>query len=185
VPTALGRYLETRSYTTGTIRATFAAVPQRRAVFAAKVIVLAVPTLVIGELLTFGSFAIGQALLAQKGVGVSLSDPAALRSAFGAGLYLALAALLGLGIGAVIRHTAGAISVFFGVMFAINPIVDLLPTSWRNNIMNYLPVNAGTQIFTTVSVKGSLTPWNGLAVFAVYTTAALVAGFLLIDVRDA
>jgi hypothetical protein len=182
VPTALGRYLETRSYTTGTIRATFAAVPQRRAVFAAKVIVLAVPTL-IGELLTFGSFAIGQALLAQKGVGVSLSDPAALRSAFGAGLYLALAALLGLGIGAVIRHTAGAISVFFGVMFAINPIVDLLPTSWRNNIMNYLPVNAGTQIFTTVSVKGSLTPWNGLAVFALY--AAALAGFLLIDVRDA
>jgi hypothetical protein len=172
-------------HTTGMIRATFAAVPQRRAVLAAKVIVVAVPTLVIGELLSFGSFAIGQALLAHKGVGVSLGDAAALRSAFGAGLFLALAALLGLGIGAIIRHTAGAISVFFAVVFAINPIVDLLPTSWRNDIINYLPVNAGTQIFTTVNVKGSLAPWNGLAVFALYAAAALLTGFLLIDIRDA
>jgi ABC-2 type transport system permease protein len=182
---AFGVMAISSEHTTGMIRATFAAVPQRRAVLAAKVIVVAVPTLVMGELLTFGSFVIGQALLAQKGVGVSLSDAAAVRSASGAGLYLALAALLGLGIGAVIRHTAGAISVFFGVMFALDPIVDLLPTSWRNDVINYLPVNAGTQIFTTVNVKGSLAPWNGLAVFALYAAAALLIGFLLIDIRDA
>jgi ABC-type polysaccharide/polyol phosphate export permease len=169
----------------GTIRATFAAVPQRRAVLAAKVLVVGVSTLVVGELLSFGSFAVGQALMAHKGVGVSLSDPGALRSAFGAGLFLALAGLLGLGIGAIIRNTAGAISLFFGVMFALDPIVDLLPTTWRNDLINYLPVNAGTQIFTTVNVKGSLAPWNGLAVFVLYPAVALLAGFLLIDVRDA
>ena len=122
-----------------------------------------------------------QTLLAQTGVGVSLSDATALGSAFGADLFLALAALLGLGIGGVIRHTA--LSVFFGVMFALNPIVDLVPTSWRNDIIDYLLVNAGTQIFTTVNVKGALAPWNGLALFALY--AAALAGFLLIDVRDA
>jgi ABC-type polysaccharide/polyol phosphate export permease len=100
-------------------------------------------------------------------------------------LFLALAGLLGLGIGAIIRNTAGAISLFFGVMFALDPIVDLLPTTWRNDLINYLPVNAGTQIFTTVNVKGSLAPWNGLAVFVLYPAVALLAGFLLIDVRDA
>jgi ABC-2 type transport system permease protein len=172
-------------HTTGMIRATFAAVPQRRAVLAAKVLVVGVLTLAIGELLSFSSFVVGQAVMSHKGIGVSLSDPGALRSAFGAGLFLALAALLGLGIGAIIRHTAGAISLFFGVMFALDPIVDLLPTSWRNDLINYLPVNAGTQIFTTVDVKGSLAPWNGLAVFALYAAVALLAGFLIIDVRDA
>jgi hypothetical protein len=60
-----------------------------------------------------------------------------------------------------------------------------VPTSWRNDIIDYLPVDAGTQIFTTVNVKGALAPWNGLAVFALYAAAALLAGFLHIDVRDA
>jgi len=172
-------------HTTGMIRATFAAVPQRRAVFAAKVLMVGVPTLLLGELLGFSSFTVGQALLAHKDIGVSLADPGALRSAFGSGLYLGLAALLGLGIGAIVRHTAGAISLYFAVMFALDPVVDLLPTSWRNDLINYLPVNAGTQIFTTVNVKGALAPWNGLVVFALYAVAALLAGFLLIDIRDA
>jgi ABC-2 type transport system permease protein len=172
-------------YGTGMIRATFAAVPQRRAVLAAKGVVLLTATLVVGEILSFLSFLVGQALLTSKHAGVSLADPGVLRAVVGAGLYLTVAAALGFGLGAAIRHTAGAISAFFGLVFASDAVVDLLPTSWRNDIIDYLPLNAGNQIFTIVRVKGGLSPWDGLGVFALYAVVALAIGFVLVDLRDA
>jgi ABC-2 type transport system permease protein len=182
---ALGVMMISSEYATRMIRATFAAVPQRRSLLAAKGIVLAGTTLALSEILSFASFGIGQALLSGKHAGVSLSDPGVLRAVTGCGLYLTLVALLGFGLGAMIRHTAGAISAFFGILFALNPIVDLLPTSWRNDIINYLPLNAGTQIFTIVNNKNALGPWTGLGVFAIYTAGALIFGMLVVNARDA
>ena len=182
---AVGVLTITSEYTTGMIRATFAAVPQRRAVLAAKALVVAGATFVLGELASFLSFGIGQALLAPKRAGVSLSDPGALRAVLGAGLYLTAVSLLGFGLGATIRHTAGALSAFFGILFAPTLIVDLLPTSWRNNVIDYMPANAGSQIITTLNPKNALTPWAGFGVFCVYAAAALLAGFALVRARDA
>jgi ABC-2 type transport system permease protein len=182
---ALGVLAISSEYATGMIRASLTAVPQRRSVLAAKAIVLATVTVVVGEILAFTSFGIGQALLHGKHAGASLGDPGVLRAVAGTGLYLTVSALLGFGLGAAIRHTAGAISALFGLVFATNAIIDLLPTSWRNDIINYLPLNAGSQILTIVQTKGGLAPWTGLGVYALYALAALVAGFLLIDARDA
>jgi ABC-2 type transport system permease protein len=182
---ALGVLAISSEYATGMIRATFAAVPQRRALLAAKALVLAASVLALGEVLAFASFGIGQALLSDKHVGVSLGDSGVLQAVFGTGLYVAVAALLGFGLGAAIRHTAGAISAFFGLMFAATAVVNLLPESWRNAIVDYLPLNAGGQILTTVRVKGGLAPWTGLGVFALYALAALVIGFLVVGARDA
>jgi hypothetical protein len=172
-------------YGTGMIRATFAAVPQRRTLLAAKATVLAVASFVIGELVSFASFGIGDAFLSGKQFGVSLADPGVLRAVFGGGLYLTAIVLLGFGVGAAIRNTAGALSTFFAILFAVNALIELLPTGLRNDLINYLPANAGSQIFTTVPTHGALSPWTGFGVLCLYGVAALVVGWAFVDRRDA
>jgi ABC-2 type transport system permease protein len=181
----LGVLAISSEYTTGMIRATFAAVPQRRAVLAAKALVLGTATLVVGELTSFLSFWICQTFLARKGVGVSITDPGSLRAVVGAGLYLVAVALLGFGLGATIRHTAGALSAFFGILFAPTAIIDLLPTSWRNELIDYMPANSGSQVFAVVHTEGALGPWTGLGVFCLYVAAASITGLVLVSMRDA
>lgn len=172
-------------YATGMIRATFGAVPQRLPVLAAKAIVLAAVTLVIGEVVTIASFLLCQAFLAHKHAGVSLADHGVLTAVLGAGLFLTAVGLLGVGLGATIRHTAGAISAFFGIVFALPAVVDLLPTNWRNDIIEYLPLNAASQILQTQHTHDALGPWQGLGVFCLYVLAALVAAAAVITSRDA
>jgi len=172
-------------YGTGMIRATLSAVPQRRAMLAAKGLVFAVVTLIIGEAMSFTAFGIGQAFLGHAHAGVSLSNSNALRATIGGGLYLTTVGLLGFGLGAAIRHTAGALSAFFGTLFALTVVTDLLPTSWRNDVINYLPANAGSQIITVIHTSGALAPWTGLGVLALYGVAAISAATVLTTRRDA
>jgi ABC-2 type transport system permease protein len=144
----LGVMVISSEYGTGMIRATFGAVPQRRA-------------------------------------GASLGQPEVLRAVIGGGLYLAAVGLLGFGIGALVRHTAGALSAFFGVLFAVTALADLLPTSWRNDVMPYMPANAGTQIFAVQRTHDSLAPWTGLGVLCPYAVAAITTATVLVTRRDA
>jgi ABC-2 type transport system permease protein len=181
----LGVMVISSEYATGMIRATFGALPQRRAVLAAKGLVFGVVTLVLGELLSFAAFGIGQAILSGAHAGVSLGQPEVLRAVVGGGLYLAAVGLLGFGIGALVRHTAGALSAFFGSLFALTALADLLPTSWRNDVMPYMPANAGTQIFAVQRVHDALAPWTGLGVLCLYAVAAITAATVLVTRRDA
>ena len=181
----LGVLVISSEYGTGMIRATFGAVPQRRAVLAAKGLVFTAVVLVGGELLSFASFGIGQAILHGAHAGASLGQPEVLRAVVGGGLYLAAVGLLGFGLGALIRHTAGALSAFFGVLFALTALADLLPSSWRNDVIPYMPANAGTQIFSVDRVHDALAPWAGLGVLCLYAGAAIVAATVLVTRRDA
>ncbi|HEY2042140.1 MAG TPA: hypothetical protein VGH11_05630 [Jatrophihabitans sp.] len=181
---ALGVLTISSEYGTGMIRATLGAVPQRRAMLAAKGLVFAAATLIAGELMSFISFGLGQALLSGAHAGTSLSNPTALRATIGGGLYLTVIGLLGFGLGALIRHTAGALSAFFGVLFALSAITDLLPTSWRNDVIKYMPANAGSQILTAQRGHDALAPWAGLGVLALYAAAAIAAATILIQLRD-
>jgi ABC-2 type transport system permease protein len=181
----LGVMVISSEYGTGMIRATFGAVPQRRAVLAAKGLVFGVVTLVLGEVLSFAAFGIGQAILSGAHAGVSLGQPEVLRAVVGGGLYLAAVGLLGFGIGALVRHTAGALSAFFGILFALTALTDLLPTSWRNDVIPYMPANAGTQIFAVQRVHDALAPWTGLGVLCLYAGAAITAAAVLVTRRDA
>lgn len=181
----LGVLTISSEYGTGMIRATLCAVPQRRTMLAAKGAVFALATLVGGEILSFAAFGIGQALLASAHVGVSLHDPGVLRATIGGGLYLTAVGLLGFGIGALVRHTAGGLSAFFAVLFALTAITDLLPSNWRNVVINYLPANAGNQIFNVLRPHGALAPWAGLGVLCLYALAAIIAATVLIERRDA
>jgi ABC-2 type transport system permease protein len=180
----LGVLVFSSEYGTGMIRATMAAVPQRRAVLAAKGLVFAASTLVLGEVLSFTAFTIGQSILSGAHASASISNPDTLRATIGGGLYLTAVGLLGFGLGALIRHTAGALAAFFGVLFATTALVDLLPTTWRNHIIDYLPANAGSQILTTVPTRSALGPWAGLGVLCLYATAAIIAATVLISRRD-
>jgi len=181
----LGVMVISSEYGTGMIRATFGAVPQRRAVLAAKGLVFGVVTLAIGEILSFAAFGIGQAILSGAHAGASLGQPQVLRAVAGGGLYLTAVGLLGFGIGALVRHTAGALSAFFGVLFALTALADLLPTSWRNDVMPYMPANAGTQIFAVQRAHDSLAPWTGLGVLSLYAATAITAATVLVTRRDA
>jgi ABC-2 type transport system permease protein len=181
---ALGVLVFGSEYGTGMIRATMTAVPQRRAVLAAKGLVFAACALAFGEVLSFAAFAVGQMILAPAHASVGLGHPGTLRAVSGGGLYLTAVGLLGFGLGALVRHTAGALSAFFGVLFASTALVDLLPTSWRNTVIDYMPANAGSQILTTIHTRSALGPWTGLAVLGLYAATAITAAAILITRRD-
>jgi ABC-2 type transport system permease protein len=180
----LGVLVISSEYGTGMIRATLSAVPQRRALLAAKGVVFAGCMLIGGEILSCTAFFVGQAILSPTHGSVTIGHPATLRAVLGGGLYLTAVGLLGFGLGALIRHTAGALSAFFGVLFASTALVDLLPTSWRNDVIDFMPANAGSQILTTVPTRSSLGPWSGLGVLTLYAAVAIAAAFVLVTRRD-
>jgi hypothetical protein len=182
----LGVLVITSEYGTGMIRATLAAVPQRRLVLAAKTAVFAVTALAVGIASCFAAYFAFQAFLpAAGGMRTSLSDPGVLRAVTGAGLYLTVLGLLGLGIGAIIRSSAGAVATLLGMLFVPSLIVTLLPHSWQDSIGAYLPMNAGETILTVRHQPHLLQPWPGFGVFCLYAAIALTAGFILISRRDA
>jgi ABC-2 type transport system permease protein len=181
---ALGVLALSTEFTSGSIRATFAAVPRRGLVLAAKAAVLTAVTLGAGEVMAFASFAAGQAAVPAAGMHASLGQPGVLRAVLLAGAYPALIALLGLGLAALIRHTAGAISALVGVVFVL-PLV-LLPLGEHSPVMRFLPEIIAENSLTAVKpVADSLSAGAGLAVLCVYAAVALAAGGLAMARRDA
>jgi ABC-2 type transport system permease protein len=181
----LGVLVITSEYGTGMIRATLAAVPQRRLMLAAKTAVFAVTALITAIASCFAAYLAFQALLpAGDAMRTTLSDPGVLRAVPGAGLYLTVLGLLGLGLGAVIRSSAGAIATLLGALFVPSLLANLLPQTWQDIIGPYLPMNAGDTIYTVHHEPHMLGAWQGLGVFCLYAATALAAGFILITRRD-
>jgi ABC-2 type transport system permease protein len=116
-------------YTTGMIRTTLTAVPQRGILFAAKAFVVGAWALVLGQTLAFGTFLSGQATLASAHLSVGLADPQVLRAVTSAGLYLFVVALVGYGAGGLLRHTAAAVATMFGTIFLAWPVARAME-SW-------------------------------------------------------
>ncbi len=182
----LGVLVITSEYGTGLIRTTLASVPQRLNVLWAKVTVFAALTLVVTSAACFAAFFIGQAILSTKDMGVSIGDPNVLRTVIGTALYLTLLGLLSLGIGALIRKTAGAISAIVGILFVLPVLASFLPGS-VDFIQKYLPSEAGTAIINTKPdpTADVLGGWMGLGVFALYVVVALATAAYLLQHRDA
>jgi hypothetical protein len=103
----------------------------------------------------------------------------------GGGLYLAVSALLAFGLGALLRHTAAAITASVGLLFVLGIITNFLPSSWRDPVARWAPFNAGGQIIATRPAEHMFAPWTGFAVFAGYAAIALVAGVVATRRRDA
>jgi ABC-2 type transport system permease protein len=180
-----GALAVTAEYSTGMIRTSFTSQPRRGTVFAAKGIITAAVALAVGLVSSFASFFIGAAFYSGKGVDIALSDPGVLRAVIGGGLYLAMSALLAFGLGAVLRHTAGAITSAIGLLFVVTILANFLPSSWRDSIGKFIPANAGGQIINTQPQEHMFSPWAGFAVFSLYAVVALVGGLMLMNKRDA
>ena len=180
----LGVLIVTSEYATGQIRATISATPQRLTVLAAKATTFAAVALGVGLAACFSAFAIGQAVFSSKGIGASLSDPAVLRAVVGGALYLAAVGVLGIGLGAIIRRTAGAIAALGGLLLVIPLIGTFLPSSWNEAVAKYLPAQAGTAIFSVVHDPRALAPWTGYGVLLAWTTIAMLAGAVILVRRD-
>ncbi len=181
----LGVLTITSEYATGQIRATFAATPQRITVLAAKATTFAGVVLAVGLVASFGAFFVGQAIFASRGLDVSISDPGVVRAVLGGGLYLTGIGLLGVGIGTLVRRTAGATAALVGLLFIVPIVTGFLPSSFQETIGKYLPAQAGMAIFNVVPDPRALTPWSGLAVLLVWAAVTLPIGGALLVRRDA
>jgi ABC-2 type transport system permease protein len=185
----LGVMLISGEYSTGMIRSTFAAVPKRLPVLWGKAGVFALVTFVLALPSTLIAFFAAQAIL--KGhsfnghdIALSFSDPGVSRAVIGGALYLTLIGLFGLGLGAILRSTAGGISAFAGILFVIPPLMNVLPASWNDAISPYLPSNAGQAIMQSGSPAHTLAPWTGLGVFAAYTAVLVAIAAIQLRRRD-
>ena len=181
----LGVLLITSEYSTGVIRASLLAVPRRLPMLAAKGLVFAAITLVLGEIVMFASFFIGAAIL-HSHVSVSLSSPNVTRAVVGGGLYLAVLGLFALSIGALVRHTAGAITGVIAFVIVAEPLSSLIPGPWGDHIHDYLPTVAGRLVIQTARTSHQvLSAWQGFGVFCLWTAALFVAAAILLMRRDA
>lgn len=141
----LGVLAFTSEFSTGQIRTTFSAGARRLAVLAAKATVVGAVALVSGELLSFAAFFLSEAILSSHRRGISLADPGALRAVLSAGIGLAAIAVVGVALGAIIRHTAGAVAALPPLIYL--PLVALsLPVPWNERIGKFTMLMASYQL---------------------------------------
>jgi ABC-type transport system involved in multi-copper enzyme maturation permease subunit len=176
----LGVLVVSSEYTTGLVRATFSAVPQRLPVLWAKAVLAAAVVLVVGLATVLIAFFTAQAVLSAADVRISLGEPGALRAVVGSALYLAVTAVLGVAVGSLLRSAIGGIAGVFGLLYVVPVVGMLIPA-----IDPYLPSSAGAAIMQTGSATGGLPPWLGLGVFVLYTAAALAGAAYGLERRDA
>ena len=181
-------------YSTGMIRTTITAMPRRTSMLAAKATIVSGLVLAAGTIAVLGSLLAGRLILPGHGFtpvhgypALSLGDGPVLRAAAGSVLYLALIALLSLGVATMIRDAGAAIGTVLGLLY-LSPIFAAVVSSphWHNDIERYAPMSAGLTIQATTGLRGlPISPWGGLGVLAAWAAAALLAGGLLLRLRDA
>ena len=181
----LGVLLVAGEYATGTIRATFAAVPRRLPVLWGKAVVVGLATLVLCLPAALAAFLVGQSILSGEGLDIALSEPGVARAVLGSALYLSAVGLLGLGLGALLRSTAAAVAVLFGVLFGPQLLAGLLPAAWSDRIYPYLPVPAGVAVTAVQPDPAALAPWSGFALFCLYVAVVLALAAWRLGRRDA
>jgi ABC-2 type transport system permease protein len=181
-------------YGTGMIRVTLAAMPRRLGVLAAKAVTVTAVVLAAGAAGVAGAMLAGQALLPGHGLtpangypDLTLADGAMLRAAAGTALYLALVALLSVGVATAVREPAVAIGAVLGLLFLI-PIISTAvgDQTWQRHLEQIAPMTAGLAIQDTTGLHNlPIGPWPGLGVAAAWAAGGLLLGGLLLRLRDA
>jgi ABC-2 type transport system permease protein len=171
-------------YSTGMIRTSLAAVPQRATFYLAKVAVAGVLAFVVGMVTSFLTFFVGQALLGSHGAGIS--DHGVLRAVFGAGLYMTLLVLLCVGAAAILRSPMLGLGILMPFFFLVSPILSAVPKV--KTVARYFPDQAGQKIMQVVPDSGdhaSYGPWGGILIMAIWVAVILVGGYVVLKRRDA
>jgi ABC-type transport system involved in multi-copper enzyme maturation permease subunit len=183
----LGVMMMSSEYSSGMIRTTFTAVPQRARVLAAKAVVFTGVVLIVGEVLSFVAFFVGQSIISShSGVPyASLGQTHVLRAVIGGGLYIAALGLLGIALGAILRHAAAAIAVIVAVIYVLPGVANALPTNWQHSVEKYWPTQAGSQVVVVVRDAHTLSAWPGFIDMCVFVAIVLAVAFTLLVRRDA
>lgn len=181
-------------YSTGMIRLTLAATPRRLTMLAAKTITVAGWALVAGLVAVAGSLLAGRLILPGRGLSAangyvvpSLANGPDLRAFGGAVLYLALIALLALGVTTAVRDSGVAIGLVLGLLYLFPLAAAVIPDQdLSRHLQQIAPMSAGLDVQATVGVSSlPLTPWQGLGVVALWAVGALLLGALVLRLRDA
>jgi len=181
-------------YSTGMIKVTLAAMPRRLTVLAAKAVLVAGLVLAAGTVAVLASVLAGRLILPGHGFTaahgyppLSLGDGPVLRAACGSVLYLALIALLSLGVATAVRETAVAIGLVLGLLYVFPVVTSVVGNQhWQRHLEQIGPMTAGLYIQATANLRSlPLTPWEGLGVLALWAAGALIIGALVFRFRDA
>jgi len=169
----LGVLVTAGEYSTGMIRSTLAAVPRRLPVLWSKAVIFFVVALLTGLVGAFAAFGIGSGIVSGTAAARAWSDPGVLRAVFMAGPYLALIGVCGVALGALLRSVAGGIGVLVGVLLLVPGLMELLPTSWQNDVSQYLPSHAGDSMYALHQDPHTLSAGAGFLVLAGWAVLAL------------
>ncbi|MDF1605318.1 ABC transporter permease subunit [Nocardioides sp. YIM 152315] len=181
----LGALVVTTEYGTGMIRTSFAAVPARGKVLAAKSLLVVLVFGIVGTVTALVGYLGGNFFLDREGIGMPLEGDV-LRSMYGSGLYLAGIGLFTVAVGFLLRHTAGTISVVLALMLILGNMVNLVPGAVGEWLTKLMPGNAGSSISTPVAFNPNLLDaWAGFGVFVLEIAVLLAAAYVVVRRRDA
>lgn len=184
----------TSEYSTRMIRTTFSATPRRRTVLVAKTAVVSAVVLVVGLATSVACFQVGQWILRGNGFdyeggypAVTLADREAFRAVVLSGAYLGLLAVFSVGVGAIVRHTAGAITIVLAVVLAPVIAVGFLPENVAQQVEKFSLMGAGLATQQTFDRPDNIQigPGGGLLVVAAYAGLAILVALWTIGRRDA
>lgn len=174
----------TSEFATGLIRTTLSGTPRRHRVLAAKAMIAAAVAAVAGQTLVIAEFLIGQSLLGRHGLPqAGLGDPGVLSAVFAGGLYLTLIALLAVGLGTIIRSTAGALTALVGIVILVPGLAGAFP-SWMSGLFDFWPTLGGVAALRTVPDPDFPHPWWNLAGMCLAIFGVLAVAFVLLRRRD-
>ena len=181
----LGVLCISSEYSSGMIRASLIAVPKRGRVLAAKSLVFAGVTFVVGEVTCFAAFFAGQAFISGHAPRAAIGDPGVVRAVAGGGLYLTALAVLSVAAGTLLRRPAAAIAAMIAVLLVLPGIAQALPDSWRHPVTEFWPTQAGTQLTSVHHAARTLPPWPGFGVMCLFVAIVYAIAWTLLDRRDA
>ncbi|MGV9776538.1 ABC transporter permease subunit [Streptosporangium sp. NPDC003464] len=184
---SLGALTIVGEYATGLIRTTLTAVPARHRVVAAKLSVVAAVTLVTGALISAGTFGVSQAILSGRGVAVSLGDPGVLRVLAANALLAPVSALVGMGIGALVRHTAAAVVTVCAVLVIVPTFLRPTVHQWANDLYALVPFYVWRTCLGLPQVRDDPalpTVAGSWATFTLWPLAAALLTLIVIRRRD-
>ncbi|MGW0185632.1 ABC transporter permease [Streptomyces sp. NPDC003362] len=179
-----GVLVVSNEYSTGMIRTSLAAVPQRGTFLFGKLAVATGLALVVGMATSFATFFLGQAMLGD--LKASIGDPGVLRAVIGGGLYMTLIAMFSMGVAAMLRSPMLSLGILMPFFFLISNILGNVDATKR--LGRFLPDQAGSRIMQVVPPIDDdvpYGPWGGLGIMALWVAAALAGGYVLLKRRDA
>ncbi len=181
----IGALFITSEYSSGSIRATLAAVPGRTRLALSKLLVLTLSLFVLSEFVSFITFQLGQTIFSGVVPTASLSSGVVLRSVIFAGLFLTLLAMLGYSLGLVLRQSAASISVYVSLLLILPLIVLAFPQSWQDHITKFEPSQLGQAMMSATPSANGFSSWTALLIVTIYVAVVFGVGTTLLNRRDA